>query len=866
MDSPASHRPDEDPVSSDPLHNDNTKNIDMRDVPMGEEGEQETSQNNQGKPPTYSQKLMGDNREWKPSKFNSATMKNLDKVHTIASSSECPHSRVVLKKDYVSGITHSWEDNIILKWEGKFINYNVLATKIDTLWSLKGLYELLEIGNNCYILKLKDKTKMESILTAGPWIIFNNHLGVRKWCPKFHASKDKALTTMSWVRIPELAIEYYQEEIIYSITKCLGTPVKIDHNTLWAAKGKFARFCVQIDLAQPLQSDIEVDGTVYNLVYENLPTICFLWPQKNECPLATRTEINEELKKNKDNGEEESEKTTGTETKNVETPVKGQDGKQFGEWMQVARPKTKQNRTRLVHGKGNSREGPQKILNKGLRNKNAFNALANTEDSQLEDLENVCDHRNLENFAFKGNSSPENLNGKLGSMVQRNDGKSGGGPSNLPTDRNDDVSPTLLATVGGNEPLSSGSDRGTTLRDGGTSELGRSGETRGTQDLIIQKLIHLLRKSKSKTGGMVLKNDLEKAYDRVSWSFLHETLDLFKFLTNVTRLIMDCVMSSRPRILWNREPLPPFQPSCGLRQGDPLSPYLFVLCMERLGYMIEEATWKGRWKPVAMCRGGPKISHLFFADDLLLTAKVTLSNAWTIKDVLDEFCGLSGLKVNISKSKIFFSKSTSWRNRRRVASRLGFGGTNDLGKYLGVPIVHHRASPRIYRQLVDKGKSGDGYGRNQCPPKFKIFHWLIHRNRLATRTQLFHRGKVCWKKPDKGWLKLNTDGSFRSTTGCATAGGLLRDDKGMWQWAEVDSDIVCKLIHNGDVEVHPLGNIIQDVRVLLRMPWRSTLQHTKHEGNQGADMLAKLGHDLHDGVHMWEKPPNECMEVLSAEM
>ncbi|KAG8389157.1 hypothetical protein BUALT_Bualt02G0199900 [Buddleja alternifolia] len=72
--------------------------------------------------------------------------------------------------------------------------------------------------------------------------------------------------------------------------------------------------------------------------------------------------------------------------------------------------------------------------------------------------------------------------------------------------------------------------------------------------------------------------------------------------------------------------------------------------------------------------------------------------------------------------------------------------------------------------------------------------------------------------------------------------------------AEVDSEVVCNLIKNGDVEVHPLGNIIQDVQILLRNPWRNAFQHTKREDNKVEDFLAKMGHDLHGDFQVWEEP------------
>lgn len=220
---------------------------------------------------------------------------------------------------------------------------------------------------------------------------------------------------------------------------------------------------------------------------------------------------------------------------------------------------------------------------------------------------------------------------------------------------------------------------------------------RSTQDniFLLQEILHSLKtKKKNKTGCMIVKLDLEKAYDKVNWDFLEDTLRAFSFPNELIELIMFCVRNASTKILWNGDSQEAFTHSCGLRQGDPLSPYLFVLCVERLSYMINVAVDAELWQPLIPCRGGPKLSHLFFVDDLILMGKATLQTARTISKVLHRFCSASGLKLSPAKSKIFFSNTGGVNLKNTISNLLRFGQTQNLGKYLGIYLSHGRIDRR----------------------------------------------------------------------------------------------------------------------------------------------------------------------------
>lgn len=206
--------------------------------------------------------------------------------------------------------------------------------------------------------------------------------------------------------------------------------------------------------------------------------------------------------------------------------------------------------------------------------------------------------------------------------------------------------------------------------------------------IIVQELIHSMSKKKGRDGFMAIKIDLEKAYDRLEWSFIRDTLALFKFLKHLSSLIMRCVSTFSISVLYNGGALDSFQPSRGIRQGDPFSPYLFILCMEVLGAFITEKCDAKLWDPIAASRGEASFSHLFFADELVLFAKADDKNCRAFRDVLDTFCGLSGQNVSAEKSRVFFSPNLAPRTRDELCDVLQFRSTPSLGKYLGFPIKH----------------------------------------------------------------------------------------------------------------------------------------------------------------------------------
>lgn len=164
---------------------------------------------------------------------------------------------------------------------------------------------------------------------------------------------------------------------------------------------------------------------------------------------------------------------------------------------------------------------------------------------------------------------------------------------------------------------------------------------------------------------------------------------------------MSCISTSSISVLVNGCALESFNPSRGIRQGDPLSPYLFIMCMEYLGNLIVKKCSKGLWMPLKASRWNIKISHIFFVDDFILFAKVT-KVCEAIPDVVQTFCLEFGQKISCAKSRIFFSPNVRADLKERVCEKLGMIETINFRKYLGFHLKHKGASRRQFNFMADR--------------------------------------------------------------------------------------------------------------------------------------------------------------------
>jgi len=145
-----------------------------------------------------------------------------------------------------------------------------------------------------------------------------------------------------------------------------------------------------------------------------------------------------------------------------------------------------------------------------------------------------------------------------------------------------------------------------------------------------------------------------------------------------------------------------FIPTRGLRQGDPLSPYLFLLVSEGLSSMLKGAESRGELQGVTVCREAPAVSHLLFADDSLILMQADKKNAEVLKNILDRYCMSSGQKISGTKSSIFFSPNTVVETKLEVCEVLNIMTESLTDKYLGLPTLVGADRSDCFQYLVDR--------------------------------------------------------------------------------------------------------------------------------------------------------------------
>jgi hypothetical protein len=227
---------------------------------------------------------------------------------------------------------------------------------------------------------------------------------------------------------------------------------------------------------------------------------------------------------------------------------------------------------------------------------------------------------------------------------------------------------------------------------------------RSIQDntIMTHELFHTINSKRGRGGLMAIKIDMEKAFDRMELNFILAILSKLGFHPTWINWIKLCITSSSFSIMLNGSPFGNFNPERGLRQGDPLSPFLFILGTEVLSRLLLRQESQGLLSGIKIARNFSPISHLLFADDLILFTKATSSQANSLKVVLDQFCTWSGQAINPSKSFIHFSRNTDSSVIHNICGILPFKRALSSAKYLGLPLFFGKSKSANFKDTLDK--------------------------------------------------------------------------------------------------------------------------------------------------------------------
>ncbi|CAM8977963.1 unnamed protein product [Rhodiola kirilowii] len=221
--------------------------------------------------------------------------------------------------------------------------------------------------------------------------------------------------------------------------------------------------------------------------------------------------------------------------------------------------------------------------------------------------------------------------------------------------------------------------------------------------IIAHEVSHYLRSCKGSSNYYAsIKVDMSKAYDRVEWSFLEALMRRMGFADKWMDRVMSCVRSVSYVVKLNDHISNVIRPSRGLRQGDPLSPYLFLFCAEMLSAEVTAGFAVGKLSGVRVSRRAPAITHLFFADDAIFFVRANAEEVSNLKEVLKHYEEISGQMINFEKSEVSFSRNTPAAVREEIIRVLGMQQVPSHSKYLGLPLVMGQKKTETFRGILEK--------------------------------------------------------------------------------------------------------------------------------------------------------------------
>ena len=205
--------------------------------------------------------------------------------------------------------------------------------------------------------------------------------------------------------------------------------------------------------------------------------------------------------------------------------------------------------------------------------------------------------------------------------------------------------------------------------------------------IIAQEIAHSFSLKSWKQDAFMLKIDLAKAFDRLEWDFIVSVLARKGLHGHFINLVHACISSPTFSVLINGQPSHKFKSFRGIRQGCPMSPYLFVIAINELSISLNEALQANHLQGISLGPNCPFVHSLLFADDLLVCGQATLREAQTMANLIHQFCELSGQTPNWGKSAILFSSHVSQATIQSIKQAFPVSNLDANFTHLGHPLI-----------------------------------------------------------------------------------------------------------------------------------------------------------------------------------
>ena len=219
---------------------------------------------------------------------------------------------------------------------------------------------------------------------------------------------------------------------------------------------------------------------------------------------------------------------------------------------------------------------------------------------------------------------------------------------------------------------------------------------------LAQEVVHTFNQPKRKKRNVGFKLDFKKAYDSLEWDFILAILKVMGFDQKIVNFIYQCISTVQYTILLNGTKSSSILPSRGLRQGDPLSLYLFILCADVLARLVNREVERGAIKSVKVSPRVAAISQLFYADDVILFCGAKISEVDMLMRYIEKYCLWSSQSISVEKSDLFLSKGVYHNFIVQVKNQWGFKQLTKGVRYLGVPLFLTRNKSKDFAFVKEK--------------------------------------------------------------------------------------------------------------------------------------------------------------------